>query len=176
MKPSSVSTTTTPAVRPRTQSLTDSSLNIPSLPPSSALQRTSWLVPHHHQSRTPSPSPSSASRHSIGSIKKSLIETIDAYSCSLEDKLTLVAKLHAEVEGPSSSASSWSSLFSSVVKELRMVEVNGLFFFFFFYMFGTQLNWRIWTIAPAPLQLIPITTPRSGPRCMTTMAHMRGKR
>ncbi|PLW16007.1 hypothetical protein PCASD_19280 [Puccinia coronata f. sp. avenae] len=98
MKPSSVSTTTTPAVRPRTQSLTDSSLNIPSLPPSSALQRTSWLVPHHHQSRTPSPSPSSASRHSIGSIKKSLIETIDAYSCSLEDKLTLVAKLHAEVE------------------------------------------------------------------------------
>ncbi|PLW17656.1 hypothetical protein PCANC_10899 [Puccinia coronata f. sp. avenae] len=73
MKPSSVSTTTTPA-------------------------RTSWLVPHHHQSRTPSPSPSSASRHSIGSIKKSLIETIDAYSCSLEDKLTLVAKLHAEVE------------------------------------------------------------------------------
>ncbi|PLW22039.1 hypothetical protein PCASD_15014 [Puccinia coronata f. sp. avenae] len=98
MKPSSVSTTTTPAVRPRTQSLTDSSLNIPSLPPSSALQRTSWLVPHHHQSRTPSPSPSLASRHSIGSIKKSLIETIDAYSFSLEDKLTLVAKLHAEVE------------------------------------------------------------------------------
>ncbi|OAV94707.1 hypothetical protein, variant [Puccinia triticina 1-1 BBBD Race 1] len=88
-----------PAGRPRTQSLTEPSAKLPP-PSSSAAHHRSWIVPINpllHASRTPSPSPSPA-RHSIAAIKKTLVETIDAFPCPLEDKLTLVAKLHAEVE------------------------------------------------------------------------------
>ncbi|KNZ48894.1 uncharacterized protein VP01_533g2 [Puccinia sorghi] len=76
-----------PPLRPRTQSLTHQ-------------EQRNWLLPNRlSSSRTPSPSPSpSPSRLPIAAIKKSLIDTIDGYPCPLEDKLTLVAKLHAEVE------------------------------------------------------------------------------
>ncbi|KAH9455462.1 hypothetical protein MJO28_012210 [Puccinia striiformis f. sp. tritici] len=106
LRPPSKSTTSS-SIRPRTQSLTEASTK-PSLSSTTTNhhhQRT-WHIPInaiHQSSRTPSPSPTSNSaasshRHSIGSIKKNLVLTIDGFDCTLEDKLTLVAKLHAEVE------------------------------------------------------------------------------
>ncbi|EFP84451.1 uncharacterized protein PGTG_10171 [Puccinia graminis f. sp. tritici CRL 75-36-700-3] len=63
--------------------------------PGSSLSTLSILA-----SRTPSPSPGSSAlaKNSITSIKKNLVEILDRFACPLEDKLLLVAKLHAEVE------------------------------------------------------------------------------
>ncbi|KAA1089434.1 hypothetical protein PGT21_018133 [Puccinia graminis f. sp. tritici] len=93
--------------RTRTQSLTEASLKPTSSSSSSiTAHQRSWIVPLNSlhprppASRTPSPSPGSSAlaKNSITSIKKNLVEILDRFACPLEDKLLLVAKLHAEVE------------------------------------------------------------------------------
>ncbi|POW15328.1 hypothetical protein PSTT_02224 [Puccinia striiformis] len=113
---------TTPSlIRPRTQSSTKASTK--SSLSSTHHHQGTWHIPInaiHQSSRTPSPSPTninSCSCHLIGSIKTNLVKTIDGFDCTLEEKLTLVAQLHAEVEAE------FTNLINSWFQSLRTLII-----------------------------------------------------